>query len=76
MWIMIDGIVWEVELDMVGEIVILLWGLFDEEMYVEFIGEIWGFYYLVLGFVLLYCYWMFRCGKVVEWVDCIYVLVR
>lgn len=40
--ITIDGTAWEVEPDMAGETVILLWGLFDEEMYVEFTGETWG----------------------------------
>lgn len=38
----IDGTAWEVEPDMAGENVILLWWLFDEEMYVEFTGETWG----------------------------------
>lgn len=42
----IDDTAWEVEPDMAGETVILLWGLFDEEMYVEFTG---GPYYRYRG---------------------------
>jgi hypothetical protein len=38
-WVTIDGTAWEVGPDMAGETVIPLWGLFDEEMYVEFTGE-------------------------------------
>lgn len=52
----IDGTAWEVEPDMVGETVILLWGLFAEEMYVEFTGETWGPYYPVSEPVPLHRY--------------------
>ena len=40
--ITIDGTQYEVEPDMAGEWVVLLWGLFDEEMYVEYDGERFG----------------------------------
>lgn len=52
----IDGTAWEVEPDMAGETVILLWGLFAEEMYVEFTGETWGPYYPVSEPVPLHRY--------------------
>ncbi len=44
--ITIDGTAYEVEPDMAGETVILLWGLFDDEMFVEFDGEKWGLIFL------------------------------
>ncbi|EMC3654141.1 TPA: IS481 family transposase, partial [Enterobacter asburiae] len=72
----IDGTAWEVEPDMAGEIVILLWGLFDEEMYVEFTGETWGPYYPVSGPVPLHRYRTFRRGKAAERADRIHALAR
>ena len=35
----VGGTAYEVEPDMAGETVVLLWGLFDDEMYVEFDGD-------------------------------------
>ncbi|EIC4422394.1 hypothetical protein LDR16_004259 [Salmonella enterica] len=52
----IDGTAWEVEPDMAGETVILLWELFDEEMYVEFTDDTWGPYYPVSEPVPLHRY--------------------
>ncbi|EBP3396799.1 transposase family protein, partial [Salmonella enterica subsp. enterica] len=72
----IDGTAWEVEPDMAGETVILLWGLFDEEMYVEFTGETWGPYYPVSGPVPLHRYRTFRRGKATERADRIHALAR
>lgn len=74
--ITIDGTAWEVEPDMAGETVILLWGLFDEEMYVEFTGETWGPYYPVSGPVPLHRYRPFRRGKAAERADRIHALAR
>ncbi|HCC8840250.1 TPA: transposase family protein [Salmonella enterica subsp. enterica serovar Dublin] len=74
--ITIDGTAWEVEPDMAGETVILLWGLFDEEMYVEFTGETWGPYYPVSGPVPLHRYRTFRRGKAAERADRIHALAR
>jgi len=71
-----DGTAWEVEPDMAGETVILLWGLFDEEMYVEFTGETWGPYYPVSGPVPLHRYRTFRRGKAAERADRIHALAR
>ncbi|MEQ0077508.1 IS481 family transposase, partial [Klebsiella sp. CN_Kp118] len=72
----IDGTAWEVEPEMAGETVILLWGLFDEEMYVEFTGETWGPYYPVSGPVPLHRSRTFRRGKAAEWADRIHALAR
>lgn len=56
--------------------VYLLWGLFDEEMYVEFTGETWGPYYPVSGPVPLHSYRTFRRGKAAERADRIHALAR
>lgn len=72
----IEGTVWEVDPDMAGETVILLWGLFDDEMYVEFSGETRGPYYPVSGPVPLHRYRTFRRGKAAERADRIHALAR
>lgn len=70
----IDGTVWEVEPDMAGETVTLLWGLFDDEIFAEFAGETWGPYYPVSGPVPLHRYRAFRQGKAAERADRIHAL--
>ncbi|ECJ0310140.1 transposase family protein [Salmonella enterica] len=70
----IDGTVWEVDPDMAGETVTLLWGLFDDEILAEFAGEIWGPYYSVSGPVPLHRYRAFRQGKAAERADRIHAL--
>jgi len=72
----IDGTAWEVEPGMAGETVILLWGLFDEEMYIEFVGETWGAFYPVSGPVPLHRYRTFRRGKAAERADRIHALAQ
>ena len=54
--IRLSGATYEVEPDMAGETVILLWGLFDDEMHVEFEGEKFGPYYPVSGPIPLHRY--------------------
>lgn len=61
--ISISGTTYEVEPDMAGETVILLWGLFDDEMYVEFEGEKFGPYYPISGPIPLHRYRAFKRGK-------------
>lgn len=61
--ITIDGTAYEVEPDMAGETVVLLWGLFDEEMFVEFDSQRFGPYYPVSGPVPLHRYRAFKRGK-------------
>ena len=65
----IDGTAYEVEPDMAGETVVLLWGLFDEEMFVEFDSQRFGPYYPVSGPVPLHRYRAFKRGKADERAD-------
>jgi type II secretory pathway predicted ATPase ExeA len=51
---------------MAGEFVVLLWGLFDNELYAEFGGERFGPYYPVSGPIPLHRYRAFKRGKVDE----------
>lgn len=67
--IAIGGTAYEVEQDMAGETVVLLWGLFDDEMYVEFGGEKFGPYRPVSGPIPLHWYRAFKRGKAGERAD-------
>lgn len=67
--ITIDGTQYEVEPDMAGEWVVLLWGLFDEEMYVEYDAERFGPYYPVSGPIPLHRFRAFRRTKADERAD-------
>lgn len=62
----IDGTAYELEPDMAGQTVVLLWGLFDDELYAEFDGERFGPYYPVSGPIPLHRYRAFKRGKVEE----------
>ncbi|RMN95669.1 Integrase, partial [Pseudomonas cannabina] len=62
----IEGTTFEVEPDMAGESVLLLWGLFDNELYAEFNGERFGPFYPVSGPIPLHRYRAFRRGKADE----------
>jgi hypothetical protein len=72
--ITIDGTEYEVEPDMAGETVVLLWGLFDVELYVEFEGQRTGPYYPVSGPIPLHRYRAFKRGKADERADRIRML--
>lgn len=67
--ITIGGTAYEVEPDMAGETVVLLWGLFDDEMYVEFNGEKFGPYRPVSGPIPLHRYRTFKRTKADERAD-------
>lgn len=67
--ITIDGTVYEVEPETAGETVIVLWGLFDNELYVEFEGERFGPYHPVVGPIPLHRYRAFKRGKARERAD-------
>lgn len=67
--IAIGGTAYQVEPDMVGETVVLLWGLFDDEMYVEFDAEKFGPYRPVSGPIPLHRYRAFKRGKADERAD-------
>ncbi|UQW71868.1 DDE-type integrase/transposase/recombinase [Pseudomonas avellanae] len=62
----IEGTTFEVEPDMAGESVVLLWGLFDNELYAEFNGERFGPFYPVSGPIPLHRYRAFSRGKADE----------
>lgn len=74
--ITIDGTAYEVEPDMAGETVILLWGLFDDEMFVEFDGEKWGPYFPVSRPIPLHRYRAFKRGKAAVRADRIQALAQ
>ena len=67
--ISIDGTAYEVDSAMAGETVILLWGLFDSELYIEFEGERSGPYYPISGPIPLHRYRAFKRGKADERAD-------
>jgi hypothetical protein len=65
----VDGTAYEVESDMAGETVLLLWGLFDTELYVEYEGNRTGPYYPVSGPIPLGRYRAFKRGAADERAD-------
>jgi hypothetical protein len=65
----VGGTSYEVEPDMAGETVVLLWGLFDDEMVVEFDGNKYGPYFPVSGPIPLHRYRAFKRGKAEERAD-------
>lgn len=62
----IDGTQYEIEPDMAGDWVLLLWGLFDDELYVEYNGERFGPYRPVSGPVPLHRHRAFKRTKADE----------
>ncbi|MDS4057007.1 MAG: IS481 family transposase [Candidatus Contendobacter sp.] len=58
--ITVDGSAYEVDSRLAGETVVLLWGLFDTELYVEFEGERFGPYAPVSGPIPLGRYRSFK----------------
>lgn len=67
--ISIDGTAYELEPEMAGEFVLLLWGLFDNELYAEFEGERFGPYVPVTGPIPLNRYRAFKKTIVDEKAD-------
>jgi hypothetical protein len=65
----VDGTAYEVEPDMAGETVLLLWGLFDSELYVEYEGTRSGPYHPVSGPIPLGRYRAFKRGAAGERAD-------
>lgn len=62
--IMVEGTAYEVDPELAGEHVLLLWGLFDNELHVEFEGNRTGPYYPVSGPIPLNRYRAFRKGAI------------
>lgn len=67
--ISIDGTQYEVEPAMAGDFVVLLWGLFDDELHVEYDGERYGPYHPVKGPIPLHRYRAFKRDKADERAD-------
>jgi len=67
--ISIDGTEYEVEPQMAGDYVVLLWGLFDDELYAEYDGERFGPYHPVKGPIPLHRYRSFKRTKADERAD-------
>lgn len=67
--ITIEGTQYEVMPEMAGETVVLLWGLFDTELYVEFEAVRSGPYHPVSGPIPLHRYRAFKRGKADEQAD-------
>lgn len=65
----IDGTQYEVEPDMAGDWVLLLWGLFDDELYVEYNDARFGPYHPVSGPIPLHRYRAFKRSKADERAD-------
>ena len=65
----VDGTAYEVEPDMAGETVLLLWGLFDSELYVEYEGARSGPYHPVSDPIPLGRYRAFKRGAAGERAD-------
>ncbi len=65
----VEGTAYEVEPDLAGETVLLLWGLFDSELYVEYEGTRTGPYYPVSGPIPLNRYRAFKRGAAGERAD-------
>lgn len=65
----VDGTAYEVEPDLAGETVLLLWGLFDSELYVEYEGNRTGPYHPISGPIPLGRYRAFKRGAAGERAD-------
>jgi hypothetical protein len=65
----VEGTAYEVDPDMAGEWVLLLWGLFDDELYIEYEGTRTGPYYPVSGPIPLNRYRAFKRGAAGERAD-------
>ena len=61
--ITVEGTVYEVNPDLAGENVILWWGLFDDELHIEFQGDRFGPYYPISGPIPLARYRKFKKTK-------------
>jgi len=65
----VEGVAYEVEPDLAGETVLLWWGLFDNELYVEKDNQRYGPFYPVDGPISLYRYRKFKKTKTEERAD-------
>ena len=74
--ISVDGTLYEVDADLAGESVLLWWGLFDQDLYVEFGDERYGPYHPVGGPIPLHHYRQHRKGRREQRADRVALLAR
>jgi hypothetical protein len=72
----VEGIAYEVDPDLAGETVILWWGLFDNELYVESEEQRYGPFYPVDGPIPLHRYRKFKKTRTQERADRIEALAK
>jgi hypothetical protein len=72
----VEGVAYEVDPDLAGETVILWWGLFDNELYVEKNNQRYGPFYPVDGPIPLHRYRQFKKTKTEKRADRIAVLAK
>jgi hypothetical protein len=75
-FVSIEGVAYEVEPDLAGETVILWWGLFDNELYVELQERRYGPFYPVDGPIPLHRYRKFKKSRTQERADRIAILAK
>jgi hypothetical protein len=74
--ISVGGTLYEVDADLAGETVLLWWGLFDQDLYVEFGDERYGPYHPVGGPIPLHHYRQHRKGRRKQRADRVALLAR
>lgn len=72
----VDGTVYEIHPDLAGERVVLWWGLFDDELFVEHESQRYGPYYPVSGPVPLYRYRKFKKTRAEKTLDKLEALAK
>lgn len=72
----VEGVAYEVDPDLAGETVVLWWGLFDNELYVEKDNQRYGPFHPVDGPIPLHRYRKFKKTKTEERADRIAVLAK
>jgi hypothetical protein len=72
----VEGVAYEVDPDLAGEMVILWWGLFDNELYVERDEQRYGPFYPVDGPIPLHRYRKFKKSRTQERADRIAALAK
>jgi hypothetical protein len=65
----VEGAAFEVDPDLAGETVTLWWGLFDQELYVEYDGRRWGPYQPSRGAIPLFRYRKYQKSPADERID-------
>lgn len=72
----VEGTVYEIHPDLAGERVVLWWGLFDDELFVEHEAQRYGPYYPVSGPVPLYRYRKFKKTRAEKTLDKLEALAK